>query len=126
MRKPTPLSAALLLAFFLMVMPFSAASPAAPMRYSTFRYFPSGLAPMSNVPGGHVSVEGSGFLPTDTSCTLSSPSSPNLIVNGACVIQMGTGIAYGGFIIGNVLPGSYVVQITGNQGDSAQTVLGVE
>jgi len=81
---------------------------------------------MSSAPGGHVSVEGSGFLPTDTSCTLSSPSSPNLILNGACVIQMGTGIAYGGFIIGNVLPGYYVVQITGNQGDFAQTIVGVE
>jgi hypothetical protein len=39
---------------------------------------------------------------------------------------MGTGIAYGGFIIGNVLPGYYVVQLTGNQGDSAQTIIGVE
>jgi len=31
----------------------------------------------------------------------------------------------GGFIIGNVLPGYYVVQVTGSQGDSVQTVLDV-
>jgi hypothetical protein len=41
------------------------------------------------------------------------------------VIPVGTGVAYGGFIIGNVLPGSYVIQVTGNQGDSAQTILTV-
>jgi hypothetical protein len=39
---------------------------------------------------------------------------------------MGTGIAFGGFIIGNVLPGYYVVQLTGNQGDFAQAIIGVE
>jgi len=32
----------------------------------------------------------------------------------------------GGFIVGNVPPGNYVVMITGNQGDSAQTTLVVE
>jgi hypothetical protein len=77
--------------------------------------------------GSRVSVEATGLLPTDTTCQLSSPSSPNVILPGtaACVIQVGTGVAYGGFIIGNVLPGSYVIQVTGNQGDSAQTILTV-
>ena len=81
-----------------------------------------------SAPGDQISVQGSGFLPTDTTCTISSPSSPNLIQPGtaACVIRMGTGIAVGGFIIGNVLPGSYVVQLTGNQGDFAQAILVVE
>ena len=76
-------------------------------------------------PGSRVSVQATGLLPTDTTCQLSSPSSPNVILPGtaACVIQAGTGVAYGGFIIGNVLPGSYVIQITGDQGDSAQAVL---
>jgi hypothetical protein len=44
---------------------------------------------------------------------------------GACIIQSGTGMAIGSFIIGNVLPGEYVIQLTGNQGDSAQTLLGI-
>ena len=76
-------------------------------------------------PGSRVSVQATGLLPTDTTCQLSSPSSPNVILPGtaACVIQAGTGVAYGGFTIGNVLPGSYVIQVTGNQGDFAQTVL---
>jgi hypothetical protein len=77
--------------------------------------------------GSRVSVRATGLLPTDTTCQLSSPSSPNVILPGtaACVIQVGSGVAYGGFIIGNVLPGSYVIQVTGNQGDSAQTILTV-
>ena len=77
--------------------------------------------------GSRVSFRATGLLPTDTTCQLSSPSSPNVILPGtaACVIQVGTGVAYGGFIIGNVLPGSYVIQVTGNQGDFAQTILTV-
>jgi hypothetical protein len=77
--------------------------------------------------GSRVSIQATGLLPTDTTCQLSSPSAPNVILPGtaACVIQAGTGVAYGGFIIGNVLPGSYVIQVTGNQGDFAQTVLAV-
>lgn len=106
----TALTALMLTIFFLTLMPPSSATP----------------TPAANLPGAQVSFHASGFLPTDTTCTISSPSSPNLILNGACVIQEGTGIAYGGFIIGNVLPGEYVIQITGNQGDFAQTVLSVE
>jgi len=77
--------------------------------------------------GSRVSIQATGLLPTDTTCQLSSPSSPNVILPGtsACVIQAGTGVAYGGFIVGNVLPGSYVIQVTGNQGDSAQTVVAI-
>jgi len=77
--------------------------------------------------GSRVSIQATGLLPTDTTCQLSSPSSPNVILPGtaACVIQVGSGVAYGGFIIGNVLPGSYVIQVTGNQGDFAQTILTV-
>jgi hypothetical protein len=88
----------------------------------------SGTTPVAGLQAGsRVSVQATGLLPTDTTCQLSSPSSPNVILPGtaACVIQAGTGVAYGGFIIGNVLPGSYVIQVTGNQGDFAQTVLTV-
>ena len=84
-----------------------------------------GLSPATGAPGVDVSVQGSGFLPTDTTCSISSPSSPNPILggSGACVIQGGK--AMGGFIVGNVPPGNYVVQLTGNQGDSAQALLDV-
>jgi len=77
--------------------------------------------------GGWVSVHVTGLLPTDTTCTISSPSSPSVIAPGsaACAIQVGTGVANGGFIIGVALPGSYVIQVTGNQGDFAQTLLSV-
>jgi hypothetical protein len=85
-----------------------------------------GLTPATDQPGADVSVRGVGFLPTDTTCSISSPSSPNVVLTGtaACVIQ--SGMAYGGFIVGNVLPGEYVVQLTGNQGDSAQAILTIE
>ena len=84
------------------------------------------LSPATGGPGLDVVVQGSGFLPTDTTCTISSPSSPNPILPGsaACVIQGGR--ATGSFLIGNVLPGEYVIRITGNQGDSAQTIIDVE
>jgi len=78
-------------------------------------------------PGAGVSIHATGMLPTDSTCQLSSPSSPNVILPGtaACVIRLGSGVAYGGFTVGNVLPGQYVIQITGNQGDSAQTIIAV-
>jgi hypothetical protein len=78
-------------------------------------------------PGAGVSIHATGMLPTDSTCQLSSPSSPNVILPGtaACVIQLGSGVAYGGFTVGNVLPGQYVIQITGNQGDTAQTIIAV-
>jgi len=77
--------------------------------------------------GSSVSIQVSGLLPTDTTCQLSSPSSPNVIIPGsaACVILAG-GAAYGGFTVGNVLSGEYVIRVTGNQGDFAQTVLTVD
>jgi hypothetical protein len=76
--------------------------------------------------GHNVSFTGAGFLPTDTTCYVSSPSSNGVILSSACVVQAGTGAPYGGFTIGNVLPGSYVIQVTGNQGDFAQAVLAVD
>ena len=86
-----------------------------------------GLSPATGQPGAQVSVEATGFLPTDTTCTISSPTQ-NVVLTGtaACVIQSGSGTPHGGFTIGNVLPGEYVIQITGNQGDSAQAILAVE
>lgn len=87
-----------------------------------------GLSPGTGAPGVDIAIIGAGFLPTDTTCTISSPFSSNLILTGtsACVVQAGSGTPHGSFIIGNVLPGQYVVQVNGNQGDSAQAILSVE
>jgi len=83
------------------------------------------LSPATGGPGVDVVVQGSGFLPTDTTCTIGSPSSPNPILpgSGACVIQSGRAI--GSFLIGNVPPGEDVIRLTGNQGDSAQALVDV-
>jgi len=91
-------------------------------------YNPVALTPAVSAPGGEISVRGYGLLPTDTTCTISSPATPNLIFNGtaACVIQSSTGVAIGGFIVGNVLPGNYIVQVTGNQGDFVQAIMIIE
>jgi len=86
-----------------------------------------GLSPATGQPGMQVSVSGLGFLPTDLTCSLSSPSSPDPILPGtaACVIQEGSGTPSAGFTIGNVLPGEYLIQLTGSQGDSAQAIIDV-
>lgn len=83
------------------------------------------LSPASAGPGVDVVVQGTGFLPTDTTCTISSPSTPNPILpgSGACVIQSGRAI--GSFLVGNVPMGEYVIRLTGNQGDSAQALVDV-
>ena len=41
-------------------------------------------------------------------------------MNGACSITGGTGVASGSFTVGNVNPGTYVIQVQGNTGDTAQ------
>ena len=86
-----------------------------------------GLSPATAQPGVDVLVIASGFLPTDTTCTISS-STPNVVLKGtvACVIQAGSGTPHGSFIVGNILPGQYVIQVTGSGGDSAQALLSIE
>ncbi len=98
------------------------------------------LNPATGQPGVHVEVNGTGFLPTDTSCTVSSVGfdanghSPMLSGTAACAIEVGSGVVNGSFTIGNVLPGQYVIEITGcsgnngcfpSSGDFAQAVLNV-
>jgi hypothetical protein len=75
-------------------------------------------------PGVNVIVNGTGFLPTDTGCVISSPGT-NAVEGGtaACSIRAGTGVISGSFLIGNVLPGQYLIQVTGSQGDFAQAVV---
>ncbi len=99
-----------------------------------------GLTPSTGQPGAHILVNGTGFLPTDTSCTISAVGldsnghSPLLAGTAACGIRVGTGVVNGSFTIGNVLPGQYVIEITGclgnngcfpSAGDFAQAVLNV-
>ncbi len=98
------------------------------------------LSPASARTGAHILVNGTGFLPTDTSCTVSAVGfdanghSPLLSGTAACVISVGSGIVGGSFTIGNVLPGQYVIEVTGcrgnngcfpSSGDFAQAVLNV-
>ncbi|HUO41759.1 MAG TPA: hypothetical protein VMU35_02200 [Methylomirabilota bacterium] len=85
------------------------------------------LTPSIGPPGADIHFLGSGFLPTDTSCVVSSPGSDAVLLgSGACAIQAGKGIVNGSFLVGNALPGQYVIQVTGNGGDFAQAVLTVE
>jgi hypothetical protein len=84
------------------------------------------LIPGTAPPGHDIIVNGTGFLPTDTACVISSPGSSAVLAGSAgCSVRAGTGIVSGSFIVGNVLPGQYVIQVTGNQGDFAQKVLNV-
>jgi hypothetical protein len=82
------------------------------------------LTPGKGAPGANVNFTGSGFLPTDTLCVVSSPGS-GAVMGGtqACAIRAGKGTVNGSFLIGNILPGQYLIQVTGNQGDFAQAVL---
>ena len=90
------------------------------------------LFPSTAATGSQVTIEGSDFLPTDTTCSLSSPTSGNVIVDGACSFFTATSGPFKGFMnvtgsfnVGNVAPGDYVIEVDGNQGDSAQAVLDV-
>jgi hypothetical protein len=83
------------------------------------------LSPASGTVGTHVVVNGTNFLPTDTSCTISSPTSSAVILDGACAISAGTGKPEASFLIGNVPTGQYTIEVAGNQGDSAQALLNV-
>ena len=98
------------------------------------------LSPASARTGAHILVNGTGFLPTDTSCSVSSPSldingqPPILSGTAACAIRVGSGLVNASFIIPNITPGQYVIEITGcggnngcapSAGDYAQAILNV-
>src|SRR5208283_3816258 len=83
--------------------------------------------------GLHVSVEGANFLPQDASsgtCTISSPTSGTVIASGSAACSFfkapnGYVNATGSFVVGNVYPGQYVIQVSGSAGDRAQAVFNV-
>ncbi len=78
------------------------------------------ISPASGLVGALVLVNGTGYSFQDTTCTISSPTSGSFVVNPACSIIAGTGKPSGSFTVGNVPPGSYVVQLSGNTGDFAE------
>jgi hypothetical protein len=79
------------------------------------------LNPTSGPIGTEVSFT-LGNVPTnDTSCSLSSPST-GVVTVSACVVSNGSGS--GTFVVGNVTPGDYVIEVTactGNNGCAAST-----
>ena len=75
------------------------------------------LSPSGGPKGTIVTVSGSNFAIGDTSCSMSSPS--DLIANPECSVS--NGVVSGGFAVGNVAVGEYVVTVIGNSGDSATT-----
>ena len=81
------------------------------------------LSPKHGPTGIHVTITGKGFMPGDNPCSLSSPTDSNFVVNGACSFKSST--VKGSFVVGNVPPGSYVIQVDGSLGDSAQAVFTV-
>jgi hypothetical protein len=97
------------------------------------------LTPATGIIGSEILVNGTGFLPTDQSCSISGIGNGNvfnpvLVGSAGCIIGVGTGIVNASFIIGNVSPGQYVIEITGcignsgcapSVGDFAQQVLRV-
>lgn len=92
------------------------------------------LSPTSGVPGADISVTGTGFQLSDQACSITSPSSSNVVINAGCSVTSGTEGIHGSFVVGNVAPGQYVIEVTGctgnnpctpSQGDFAQQVLTV-
>jgi hypothetical protein len=81
------------------------------------------LTPNFGQIGAFINMAGTGFLPSDKTCTITGTGSS--VLNPACSIVQGSGAPKGNFTIGNVAPGSYLITVTGNGGDSAQAVLTV-
>jgi len=76
------------------------------------------LAPSSGRIGIFVTVSGTGFSGSDTSCTISGTG----VTTPACSINSGTGTVTGSFVVASVQPGSYVITVTGNSGDVGQAI----
>jgi len=72
------------------------------------------LNPVSTSAGSTVDVSGSGFSPSDTTCSISG----SVVASPTCAVSGGT--LTGAFTVANVAAGSYSVTATGTQaGDSA-------
>jgi len=83
------------------------------------------LNPNNGVAGTDVEINGqvtSGITNLDQSCSLSSPNNAGIITGAACAVNGGgstLGNFTGSFVVGNVSPGQYVIEVTaclGNNG----------
>jgi hypothetical protein len=76
------------------------------------------LTPSSGAVGTTVSVTGSGFFLTDSSCSISGTG----VSAQACSVNLSSGAPSGSFLVGNVVAGSYTITLSANGGDFAQAV----
>jgi len=90
------------------------------------------LFPSSGGVGIQVTIKGTGFLPGDNPCSLSSPTDSSVVLNGACNFFTVTSGKFnvfqnvtGSFIVGSAPPGGYAIQVDGSLGDSAQAIFTV-
>ena len=84
------------------------------------------LTPNSGRIGITVIIGGSGFSFADNTCTLSvQQGSSSINQNGACSIGGGTGTPSASFTVGNVVPGTYVLRVTGSTSDFAEATFTV-
>jgi hypothetical protein len=81
------------------------------------------LTPSSGAVGITVSVTGSGFFLTDSSCSISGTG--GVVTAQGCSVNLGSGAPSGSFVVGNVVAGSYTITLSANGGDFAQAVFSV-
>ena len=83
------------------------------------------LSPNSGPVGIEVGITGQVAIPSlDRSCSISSPSSGTIIESQACAVNGGgstNGNLTGSFIVGNVSPGQYVIEVTACAGNNGCT-----
>src|SRR5208283_4814333 len=63
------------------------------------------LSPANEVPGTDISVSGTAFQFSYQSCSITSPSSPNVVINAGCSVTSRTEGIHGSFVVGNVPAG---------------------
>jgi hypothetical protein len=73
------------------------------------------LNPTSGSVGNEVNFTVSNAPTNDTSCSISSPTG-NVVTLSACVVSNGSGS--GTFVVGNVSPGDYVIEVTACSGNN--------
>ena len=82
------------------------------------------LTPNNGIAGVDVEIMGqvtSGVTNLDQSCSLSSPTNGGIITGAACAVNGGgstVGNFTGSFVVGNVPPGQYVIEVTACAGNN--------
>jgi hypothetical protein len=84
------------------------------------------VSPTTGTVGTIVSVTGTGFASTATSCTLTvTPNPAGAFFISGCGVAGSSGQASGSFTVGSAVAGVYVVSITDNTGESGGTTFTV-